>query len=415
MIRISPLENRASYGAILELYFYMVAMVTPFSPEDVYPTGTFHEEGDLQKPVYPVKDFYEVTGKKARYRTPSYVKLLSRYGITDADDSPPEHRKNDALLAKRIINTAFKGKKNKSLYHFLYKNCRGKDNFHVNRARLHCLLTSYMDEESLKQAGLRFDHLDAETCKATATTAPRKILKQRQAHKDLDEVFRYAKFAKQEAVRLMSLLGVTVCPYCNRNFITTVSSVEGGTRQGQFDHYRNKSNEPWFALSLRNLVPSCGYCNHKKGDKTELVLYPYREGMDKHYRFRTRPVHGIGYLIGAPQTLDEFEIVGEFSGKDELAERIQNSLSFFYLEKLYQTHQEYIAWIFRQRYIFSDAYLKQLCRGFPTLFSSAEEARDMLYMRHISPDRWGEYPLSKLTHDIDEEITELEGYFPARK
>lgn len=413
MIRISPLEQRARYDAILELYFYMVAMVTPFSPDDIYPTGIFHEGGDIQKPAHPVQDFYKFTGKKVRRRTDSYKKLLKQYGITDVNTTLGR-RKNDALLAKRIINTAFKGKKRgKSLYYFLYNNCRGKDNFHVNRAHLHCLLTSYMDEESLKQAGLCFDHHDERVCKAPAS---RKTLKQCQAHKDLIEVFRYAKFAEHaEAVRLMYLLGVTVCPYCNRNFITTISNAKGGTRQGQFDHYRNKSNEPWFALSLRNLIPSCGYCNHRKGDKTELVLYPYREGMDKYYRFRTRLVRGVGYLTGAPQTLDEFEIVGEFTEKNELAERIQNSLNFFCLEKLYQTHQEYITWIFRQRYIFSDDYLKQLYRSFSSLFSSVQEVRDMLYMRHISPDRWGEYPLSKLTHDIDEEITELENCFSAEK
>lgn len=39
----------------------------------------------------------------------------------------------------------------------------------------------------------------------------------------------------------------------------------------------------------------------------------------------------------------------------------------------------------------------------------------MLYMRYISSDRWGEHPLSKLTHDIDEEITELENHYPGKK
>lgn len=393
MIRIPPLEQRTNYDAILELYFYMTAMMTPFSPEDIYPAGIFYEQGDIQKLPHPVKDFYVVTGKHPRRRNKRYKALLRHYGITKVNETTSDRQKNDALLAKRIIGMAFWGKrKNKSLYYFLYENNQDKEDFHVDKDHLHSLLTSYMDDESLKQAGLCFDHHETgecnvlsacKTCKAVIsckrckvpvacrvckmckTPTPRKAYKAFRACKarnDLAEVFQYTKFAaRPEVVQLMGLLKISVCPYCNRNFITTISSANGGTRQGQFDHYRSKSKEPWFALSLRNLVPACGYCNHKKSDETDLVLYPYKEGMDSYYRFRTRPVHGIRYLVGAPHALDEFEVVGEFTGENGPVERVQNSLRLFHLKELYQTNQEHIAWIFRQRYIFSDAYLKQLC------------------------------------------------------
>ena len=396
MIRILPLEQRANYDTILELYFYRIAMVTPFCPEDIFPTGTFHEKGDIQMPSHPVKDFYKVSQKdpRDRRRSPRYTDLLR-------DNNLPirlkeEGLKDDAILAKRIIKKAFhQVPKNKSLYEFLYEGLPD-DDFHVHGDRLRCLLTSYMDDESLKQAGLCFECPDPEKS-------------------NLFDVFRYISFAESKmAVQLMAMQEVSVCPYCNRNFTTTISNAKGGTRQGQFDHYRSKSQYPWFALSLRNLIPACGYCNQNKGDKKGLVLYPYKEGMEKYYRFRTRPVHGVSYLTGAPQTLDEFEVVGE-KGPVPMAqdydERIKNSLNFFHLNELYQTHQEHIAWIFGQRYIFSDSYLEHLHQTFPALFSSAQEARELLYLRHISPDRWGEHPLSKLTHDIDEEITELESHF----
>lgn len=393
MIRLLPLEGRANYEAILELYYYMVAMATPFCPEDIFPSDTFHEQGNLQMPAYSVKDFYQRTGKRPRRRTKDYKILLDRYSITETPKTTvEERRKNDALLAKQIIRGASKGKPaNKSLYNFLYKGLPS-DDFHVHKDQLQLLLTSYMNPEAPEQANLCFE-----------AASPN----------DLDEVFRYKKFADSpEAVQLIALLEVPVCPYCNRSYTTTVSAK--GIRQGQFDHYRNKSDHPWFALSLRNLIPSCGFCNQIKGDRSDRILYPYQEGMGRHYRFRTRPVKGMGYLMGTSTDLDEFEVVAEIgpvpTTKSHI-EHIKKSLETFHLEALYQNHQEHIAWIFRQRYIFPDAYLEQLCSGPLKLFSSVQEVRDMLYMRHLSPDRWGEHPLSKLTHDIDEEITELEIYF----
>ena len=393
MIRITPLEQRADYDAILELYFYLVARATPFCPEDIFPNNIFHEKGDIQRCSYPVESFYRKSGKRPRQRKPNYKKLLKCYGIQESSSpSQDERRINDALLAKQIIKQAFVGvSADKSLYDFLYSGLPQND-IHVHKDRLHLLLMSYMDSESLRQANLCFES---------------------SACQKLDEVFRYKEVFAKEAVQLMSLLGTSVCPYCNRNFTTTVTGPDG-IRQGQFDHYHPKSVYPWFALSLLNLVPSCGFCNHNKKDMQEHVLYPYKEGMDRYYRFRTRPVHGISYLTGAPMTFDEFEVEGEYGPMQAapgFVNRIQMSLKHFHLSKLYKTHQEHIAWIFRQRYVFSNAYLAQLCQTFPTLFSSIQDARDMLYMRHISPEHWGEHPLSKLTHDIDEEITELENYF----
>ncbi|MCH5260977.1 MAG: HNH endonuclease [Lachnospiraceae bacterium] len=326
MIQLLPLERRTNYGAILELYFYMVAMVMPFCPEDVFPSETFYQQGDLQKSAFPVTEFHNKSGKRARQRTNAYKSLLDKYRIVEtAKLSPQERRENDALLAKRIIERAFTGAPvDRSLYFYLYEGLP-KNNFHVHRNRLHCLLTTYMDTGSLKADNLCFECADPE---------------------DLCEVFRYAKFANMsEAIQLMGLLGVSVCPYCNRNFTTTISSTNG-MRQGQFDHYRSKSDYPWFALSLRNLIPSCGYCNQIKGDEEKLVLYPYKEGMNQHYRFRTRPIHGIGYLIGSPLTLTEFEVLvekGSVSATEDYDDRIQNSLKLFHLKELYQTHQEHIA------------------------------------------------------------------------
>lgn len=394
MIQFIPLEQRTNYDAIMALYYYMLAMSMPFYPEDIFPGEFFYEDGDLRKNTHPVESFLSVTNKRPMQRTIQYKTLLRRYHIIEHPNlSMKQRMKNDALLAQRIIRKASEhASVGQSLYHYLYEDPPYYQG-HVNRERLQCLLTSYMDADSLCLAKLKFDGVNKD---------------------DLLQVFRYEKFASMpESVRLLDLLNSPVCPYCNRNFITAVPDEEG-TRQGQFDHYLNKSEYPWFALSLKNLIPACGYCNQNKGRRKELVLYPYKEGMDKHYRFRTRPIHGVNYITGSPLASDEFKVVGEEmlnSASHGYEERLHASLKYFHLNELYQSHNEYILWIFRQRYIFPDAYLAHICKTFNGLFSSVQEAREMLYMRHLSPECWSEHPLSKLTHDIDEEISELENQF----
>lgn len=185
-------------------------------------------------------------------------------------------------------------------------------------------------------------------------------------------------------------------------------------RQNQVDHYRSKSKFPWFALTLPNFIPVCGNCNLRKGDDEQFVLYPYHEEFGKQYHFRTIPISGIGYLTGQAVSPFEFEVkiernlsAGSESDRD-YETRVQASVEKFGLDILYrQSHNAYVLAIFEQRYVFNDAYLDSLIDSFPDLFKSREEARQLLYMKQYDENTLGGAPLAKLTHDIDEEISEL--------
>ncbi|HFI0425345.1 TPA: hypothetical protein ACGOWZ_001949 [Streptococcus suis] len=69
---------------------------------------------------------------------------------------------------------------------------------------------------------------------------------------------------------LVRELGVTVCPYCNRNYINN----RGNKFSAQMDHFYSKDEFPWLAVSLYNLIPSCGACNHIKGTK-DFNVHPF--------------------------------------------------------------------------------------------------------------------------------------------
>ena len=105
----------------------------------------------------------------------------------------------------------------------------------------------------------------------------------------------------------------------------------------QFDHYKNKSKYPCLAVSLMNLVPSCGLCNLSKHDQDEEVLYPYPDKMGVEVLFRTKTETGLNYLTGSMNALDEFSVVLDIvndSLPEALKDKIKNSDKAFNLTEL---------------------------------------------------------------------------------
>lgn len=54
---------------------------------------------------------------------------------------------------------------------------------------------------------------------------------------------------------------IEVCPYCNHVLIGPKSKDKKDYSTGQLDHFYCKELYPYLALTLSNLVPSCGGCN----------------------------------------------------------------------------------------------------------------------------------------------------------
>lgn len=249
-----------------------------------------------------------------------------------------------------------------------------------------------------------------------------KKFKHQLLHMLYTEVFNYDDFSQDRLFsKLIQLLNVSVCPYCNRTFTTTVQKNDGTYhRQNQVDHYAPKSVYPWFALSLANFVPACANCNQKKSDTGEFVLYPYEESFGNAYRFRSTPISGFGYLIGQPLSNDEFELriekvpgIPETEDPDFSAyrKRVQNSINRLGLDVLYrECHNEYVIGIYKQHYVFNDDYIDSLMKSFPHLFNNKDDVRKLLYLKDFDTNSLGKVPLSKLTHDIDEEITFQKAY-----
>lgn len=282
-------------------------------------------------------------------------------------------------------------KESNSLGEYLFPNNQG-----LSKKNLKDLLETLTDKDTLEKNKLIFSPNDPSRPDWTV----------------VKRVFDYDTFSERAKFKqLIHLLGVETCPYCNRAFTSTVKKGEKFYRTNQADHYMNKDNYPYLALTLPNLIPVCAACNNHKSARIKPVLYPYKEGFENKYRFVTHPVRGYRYLVGEPGSENDFEVVIEKAPDaittKEYDERVNASREFFGLDVLYTSHNAYVRRIFEQRYIFGDAYAEDLCRSFPQYFTSKADVREMLYMKSIDENNLGEAPLSKLTADIDAEITRL--------
>lgn len=384
MIRILSYEEHPQGKAILDRYLYLAAYVLPFASEDVLDGDKIEVDGV----VYTAQNFKKLSKKRARRRVNGYNALLNSRGIPNAAGYPRSKSEQDQLLAAKLIWSA-----STALYQYLYRTQDPSVEPAIlpliRRDNLRRLLVSKMDT---LDSGL-------ERIKIANKNAGKLLL---------NEVFRYDAFSNNDhAANLLETMDVKVCPYCNRLYTVTLTGKSGKSR-AQFDHYKNKSQYPHFAVSLMNLVPSCGLCNHSKGNKGKPVLYPYSDEMGLNAVFRTKPKAGLGYLTGNQESLDEFSVELQFADglPKELSDKIRNSDELFNLTRLYNHHKDYILYLFWKNYVFSKEYLEELCEEYPEVFHSFEDAKSIMYLMDISQAQWGRRSLGKLTHDVDMEISE---------
>ncbi|WP_321891560.1 hypothetical protein [Burkholderia cenocepacia] len=144
------------------------------------------------------------------------------------------------------------------------------------------------------------------------------------------------------AYELCALARYSVCPYCQLTAIeTTTKSPAGKGYRPQLDHYLARSDFPYLALSLGNLVPSCDRCNgpfmkHTKDFFKTPHLNPLKDATA--FTFRLRPANGAPWTptlraMRESANMYEIEIVAT-PGSIEAT----NTLTTFQLKPRYQPH-----------------------------------------------------------------------------
>lgn len=195
---------------------------------------------------------------------------------------------------------------------------------------------------------------------------------------------------KKNNISLIQDLGVTVCPYCNRNYINSRDKNLGC----EFDHYYSKSRYPFFALTLSNLIPSCSTCNRIK-NKKKYQFCPFDLECIKKVEFKVSP----------PSSHSKIQLFFDDSRESG------NPLK---LEAAYNINQRDVDEMFRREQEYCKDYREYLInllgKEGKKEKNITESFFDIMIFGEIAKDNFDDYlnvPLSKLKKDTYDYIVQL--------
>lgn len=191
------------------------------------------------------------------------------------------------------------------------------------------------------------------------------------------------RFPRKEFV---DALEVTVCPYCNRNFVNSTFDKT----MCDLDHFYEKSEYPVLAISFYNLVPVCHYCNHTKN--TNKITYSSHDG-----RFKTDALLTFDFHIRGMDYLNDKQQLGiEIYDTKE----IKSNVDVLRLRELYQIHTDIVQECIKKSMMFEPGYLNYLAKEYKDLFVAKEELYRIVFGNYYEEESYGKRPLSKMTSDI---------------
>lgn len=204
------------------------------------------------------------------------------------------------------------------------------------------------------------------------------------------------------AFEYIELLNIKSCPYCNRNYTITLDT--GNKRiKPELDHFFNKAQYPFLALSLYNLIPSCTLCNSRlKGDKKFTWgkhLHPFVDSFHEHYVFKTSLDSTMMFNGGTDFDIKLTAREGTDSKKAKLAK--ENS-EVFCLKHLYEHHKDYVSEIIVRAQRYNPDWLGEKLEK--KLLISGEYPLRYFIGNFLKKEEINNRPLSKLTIDICKEF-----------
>ena len=210
--------------------------------------------------------------------------------------------------------------------------------------------------------------------------------------------------------KLLSLIGIEICPYCQRNYISSYEENNDEKTTADLDHFYPKSLYPFLALSLYNFIPSCQICNSRfKGNKDVWgSVYPYEEGFDElGVKFRTSK-EVISEILGERYSDFYVKIDYENLKNKEDGEKVKNSIENLGLDRVYKkSHNQYIQNLLYNIEKYPENYLENCVEMFESNVDKKKQLEE--YFKDIVKEPYrkrienGE-PLAKLTKDILEEF-----------
>lgn len=245
----------------------------------------------------------------------------------------------------------------------------------------------------------------------------------------LKEIFPYHLFFQDKdhtwfyAAKLAEQLNTPVCPYCNREYITSVRTRKGKKVIGPtFDHFLSQKDYPFLKLSFYNLVPSCTTCNSRLKNQIEFdfdhFLYPFKESYECQAIFKLRLNNQ-----DVKTRIDDSAIIREnklsirikttpsdnpkLHGPKPLNQK-KGNLNVFKTEKIYNDSHKDVAFDILERFQrVPQSHIESTYKILKAQGKSHPEIYRFYFGNYIEEEDFNKRPLARMTRDIVKQLEDV--------
>ena len=204
----------------------------------------------------------------------------------------------------------------------------------------------------------------------------------------------YQRLKKSEYIKD---LDITVCPYCNRNYIFNFKKSNSLKATAQLDHFFDKSTYPYFSISIFNLIPSCQICNQRKSKIQNDIYHPFKEAFNDDVKFRLKIKDSKFYYDKNSLEIEKKILRNE--------DKVNLHIKTFNIDNLYEEHKDIVLELIQKVQIYNESYIDELYQKYEgTLFKNREDVLRHITGGYIEDKDINKRPLSKLIKDISEEL-----------
>lgn len=194
------------------------------------------------------------------------------------------------------------------------------------------------------------------------------------------------KIGSSMRVRIVKNTGLTVCPYCNRDYINCRAENVSGA---QLDHFFSRSEFPVFAVCLYNLIPVCSNCNRVKNIKPLEFASPF----DKSINWQK----DITFSYSG-STLKDIKIIINSSGS------LQNNIDGMRINEAYQIHGIDVLELIEKKQMYNDTQKQEFKEVLSKVNLTDLEMKKIIFGPEITKDSLRTKPLGKMLNDLHKKL-----------
>lgn len=204
----------------------------------------------------------------------------------------------------------------------------------------------------------------------------------KEVYEAFDNVAKVQRNKTTMRVRIVKEADITVCPYCNRDYINCRADTAAGA---QLDHFFSRAKYPIFAVSLYNLVPACANCNRIKNYNAEEFASPFDEDIDWdndiYFKFPLKGSDDYAIKIKAGTTA------------------IQNNITKMRIEEAYQIHSLELKELQEKELAYSESQEKEFNEVLKDRGISNNKIKRIVFGPKITSEDMRKKPLGKMISD----------------